>query len=101
MTSATIDWRHAPPFTINRHKEYDVNCKFAPAARIDWLKPGVDPSTQCKALPTEMPTPWKESPGQPILGKPQVQRPTPAPWFYGEAPDLMRLVGNAARGYGS
>ena len=101
MTSATIDWRSAPPFTINRHTEYPVNCIFAAAKPINWFAKGVDPSTQCRQLtPTEFPPKWQESPAQPILSRPVAELPK-APWFYGETPDLVRLVGNAAKGHGS
>ena len=80
--------------------EKPVDSVFAPAATIDWLKPGVDPNKPASARPFVAPEAWKGFPGQPIIGgrQPPAQR---SPWFYGEAPDLQRLIGNATPGYGS
>ncbi len=100
--AAQIDWRSAPPFTINKHTEYPVNCIFAPVVRINWLVAGVDPNLPLQPRPTEFPDAWKESPGQPRIGKQGLQMESKkAPWFYGEAADLVRLVGNAVVGHGA
>jgi len=85
-------------------KEVPVDKAFAPAGKIDWLKPGVDPNTMIGVSHPIFPT--KHIPmnvGQKPIGR-QGYLPMEtkvATWFYGETPDYVRLVGNAAKGYGS
>ncbi len=97
-------------------RERHVDDIFAKPAHIEWLKPGVDPNKPAAARPFVPPEAWKGFPGQPIIGgrplvpgsdatllrlelTPAVQQK--APWLYGEAPDLQRLIGNAVAGHGS
>ncbi len=82
------------------HREKPIDEIFAKSARIDWLKPGVDPNKPAMARPFVPPEAWKESPAQPIIGR-KLAPASKAPWFYGEAPDLQRLIGNAVAGHGS
>lgn len=84
--------------------ERPVDEIFMRAAKIDWLKPGVSEvslsAKQAMAYSFVPPEAWKGFPGQPIIGgRPPTQQK--APWLYGEAPDLQRLIGNATPGYGS
>ena len=81
-------------------RERPVDEIFAKGQLIDWLKQGVDPNKSSAARPFAPPEAWKGFPGQPIIGSrpPCSQK---APWLYGEAPDLIRLIGNATPGYGS
>lgn len=81
-------------------KEMPVDAIFAPAAPYNWLAPGVDPNLRIKARPTVFPTHWRPNPAQPICGPPY-KEVRHGPWFYGEKPDLQRLIGNATPGYGS
>ena len=96
-----IDWQSRPPFTINKHTEYPVNCKFALAVPINWLTGGVDPNLPLIPRPTEFPIVWQESPGQPLIGKQGLFQNQKAPWLYGEEPDFKRLIGNGVAGHGA
>jgi hypothetical protein len=83
-------------------KEVPVDIAFAKAGKIDWLKPGVDPNTMIGASRPVFPT--KHIPinvGQKPIGVPVPKQVKHDPWFYGETPDLIRLIGNAAKGFGS
>lgn len=100
--AAQIDWRAAPPFTINKHTEYPVNCMFSPAVPINWFVAGVNPNVPIVPRPTVFPDVWQESPGQPRIGRQGASADVKkAPWFYGEEVDLVRLVGNAVAGHGA
>ena len=80
--------------------ERPVDEIFAKGQQIDWFKSGVDPNRPAVSRPFVPPEAWKGFPGQPIIGgRPPCSQK--APWFYGEAPDLTRLTGNAIPGYGS
>ncbi len=85
-------------------KEVPVDIAFAKAGKIDWLKSGVDPNTMIGVSRPAFPT--KHLPinvGQKPIGLQgqALVQPKVDPWLYGEKPDLARLVGNAAGGYGS
>jgi len=83
-------------------KEVPVDKAFAPAGKIDWLKPGVDPNTMKGVSRPQFPTIHTPiNVGQKPIGVPAPKQVKHEPWFYGETPDLVRLVGNAARGFGS
>lgn len=100
--ASQIDWRMAPPFTINKHTEYPVNCMFAPATPINWMVAGVDPNLPLVPRPTEFPKVWQESPAQRQIGRQELQEGAKkTPWLYGETPDFKRLIGNAVPGYGA
>lgn len=80
--------------------EKPVSTMLAPPAKINWLSPGTDPNKPAAQRPFVAPEAWKGFPGQPIIGERRLAAQK-APWLYGEAPDLKRLIGNATPGYGS
>lgn len=83
-------------------KEVPVDKAFAPAGKIDWLKPGVDPNSVKYVSRPQVPTVHIPiNVGQKPIGIQNYVAKKHDPWFYGETPDLMRLVGNAAKGFGS
>ena len=85
-------------------KEVPVDVAFAKASKIDWLKPGVDPNSIKYVSRPMFPTTHRPANiGQKPIGLQgqALVQPKVDPWLYGEKPDLVRLVGNAAGGYGS
>jgi hypothetical protein len=86
------------PFLI-AHTEVPA-ASFAPPVRINWFTPGVDPTAPAVATPFKAPTAWVLTPAQPILSIPSAQQPKER-WFFGEKPDLIRLIGNAVPGFGA
>lgn len=85
------------PFLI-AHTEVPATA-FAPPVRINWFIPGVDPAAAA-ASQFKAPAPWVPTSAQPILSIPSAQQPKEQ-WFFGEKPDLIRLIGNAVPGFGA
>ncbi len=92
-----LDWRGT---TITRHTEVPVDKAFASGAKISWLGPNEAPDKLIQPRPTHFPSKWTPSYAQPVIG-PAYNEPKYSPWFYGQAPDLQRLVGNAVPGFGA